>query len=188
MSKIEPIILDSVKYNTSTCVWQQRINMDEVPSSKVEDYKPRPEDWRSWDKSPHETHIVKFSGLFERNSVVGPNSWHSVRVYEGEKTFKVLCHPLSLLNFIEIWQRSNSVLQVRASYKANHSAGYCISGLEAKARGLRKVGVPLKKLPYRPSAVEPDTNQNYLLNNYYLAEFAASFLSKEGESHAESCK
>ena len=183
MSKIEPIILDSVEYNTSTCAWRKTINMDEVPFSKIEDYKPRPEDYRPWEICPPEwSHIVKFSGLFERNSVAGRNSWHDVRVYEGEKTFDIGCYPLSLLNFIEIWQRSNSVLQVRASYEANHSAGYCINDLEAKARGLRKCNVPLKKLPYHPSVAEPDTKRNY------LAEFAASFLSKEGESHAESCK
>ena len=172
MNKIEPIILDNVEYYTGTQLCRQTINLADVPASKIEAYKPRPDDWRTWDTSlgPYHTHIVKFSDLFERNSVNGPRMWHDVKVRQGEKTVDIGCFPLSPKSFVEIWQRSNSIQQVIASYKANHSAGYCISDVEAKARRLRKQGVPLKHLPYRSSDAKPEPKK------HYLADFARSLL------------
>ena len=183
MSKIEPIILDNVEYYTSSCCWLYTINLADIPASKIEEYKRRPDDWKPWLEpklvGPYHTHIVKFAAdYFDRDSVSGAGSWHDVRVYEGKKTVDIGCLPLSSRSFVEIWQRSNSIRQVIVSYKANHSAGYCIGDVEAKARRLRKEGVPLKDLPYHSSPAKPDSQK------HYLSDFAQSFLSQEGETNA----
>jgi len=171
MSKIEPIILENVSYYMAGGVWRHTINLADIPSSKIEEYKPRPEDHRPWDKSvgPHDTHIVKFGDIFGGGGVHGGRCWHDVKVHKGEKTTRIYCYPLSPQSFVEIWQRSNSIEQVIASYKANHSAGYCINNVQAKARRMRKDGVPLKDLPYRHNT---DVN---IIKKHYLADFAQSF-------------
>ena len=170
MSKIEPIILENVTYDPAGGVWPHTINLADIPSSKIEAYKLRPNDHRPWDRSlgSHHTHIVKFADIFEGGGVYARHSWHDVKVYEGEKTTRIYCNPLSERSFVEIWQRSNSVEQVIASYKANHSGGYCIKDVQAKARRIRKQGCPLKDLPYRHGDAK-------VIKKHYLADFAQSF-------------
>jgi hypothetical protein len=176
MSKIEPIILENVDYYTAGGIWPHIIKLADIPSSKIEEYKLRPEDYRPWDKSvgPDDTHIVKFGDHFAGGGVYASHSWHDVTVdYKGEKTIRISCFPLSPRSFVEIWQRSNSIQQVIASYKANHSGGYCINDVRVKARSLRKQGVPLKRLPYWHVDAKPEPKK------HYLADFATSLLLKE---------
>ena len=174
MKKIEPIILDNVKYNTSACAWTRTFYLDNIPASKVLAYEPKPEDFRVWDRSigDDHTHIVKFSGVWTPSSVQGANNcWHAVREWGGKKSVDIACYPLCASNFVEIWQRSSCVRQVEVSYEASHSAGYCLQDVAAKAKGLRKQGLTLKDLPYDDETPQPSSSPK----KHYLADFAAQF-------------